>query len=62
MEMSAGVIHDYARELFAARGAKAISEAAEKARRFEKQGDREQAAMWRLVEDDLKSLRGPHAS
>ena len=62
MDMSATAVHDYARELFAAHGAKAIAEAAAKARRFENQGDRAQAEIWRRVEDDLKSMRGPHAS
>ena len=62
MDTSPTVISDYARELFAAHGAKAIAEAAEKVRRFEKQGNREQAEVWRQVEDRLKAMRGPHVS
>ena len=62
MAMSSTDVHDYARELFAAHGIKAIVEAAEKARQFEQKGDREQAETWRLIEQDLKSMRGPHAS
>ena len=62
MDTSAPFIADYARELFAAHGAKAIAEAAEKARQFEKKGNREQAEIWRKVEEKLKSMRGPHVS
>jgi hypothetical protein len=55
-------IFDYARRLFEARGAKAIAEAAQKARSFEQQGEGEQARTWRHIEAALRSLRGPVAS
>ena len=55
-------IFDYARRLFEARGAKAIAEAAQKARSFEQQGEGEQGRTWRHIEAALRSLRGPVAS
>ena len=58
--MQQGEIHDYARQLMEARGGQAIVEAAEKARKFEKQGENEQAQTWRQIEAALKLMRGPH--
>jgi hypothetical protein len=55
-------IHDYTRQLFEARGDKAVVEAAQKARSLEEQGQREEAETWRQVEAALKLMRGPHAS
>jgi len=43
-------IQDYARQLFEARGNSAIVEAAQKARSFEEQGNREEAETWRHIE------------
>ena len=40
----------------------AIVEAAQKARAFEEQGDKEQAQTWRRIEAALMQMRGPHAS
>jgi hypothetical protein len=51
-----------ARNLFAAQGAKAIAEAAQKADHFGKTGDREQAQMWKRVESALREMRGPRQS
>jgi hypothetical protein len=53
-------IHDYARQLLEAHGAKAIAEAAQKAISFEKQGELEQAKDWRHIEAAMKLMRGPH--
>jgi hypothetical protein len=55
-------IQDYARQLFEAHGFKAIAEAAQKARVFEEQGDKEQAQTWRSVEAALMLMRGPNES
>ena len=62
MRMQEIDIHDYARQLFEARGDKAVVEAAQKARSLEEQGQREEAETWRHVEAALKLMRGPHAS
>ena len=55
-------VHDYARQLIEAHGSRAIVEAAQKARAFEEQGDKEQAQTWRRIEAALMQMRGPHAS
>ena len=55
-------VHDYARQLIEARGSQAIVEAAQKARAFEEQGDKEKAQTWRRIEAALMQMRGPHAS
>ncbi len=55
-------IQEHARKLKDAHGDKAILEAAEKARRLEEAGDKEQAENWRRIEAALMQLRGPHES
>jgi hypothetical protein len=55
-------IHDYARQLLEAHGARAIAEAAQKAISLEQQGDFERAKDWRHIEDAIKLMRGPHQS
>jgi len=55
-------IHDYARQLLEAHGARAVAEAAQKACVFEQQGESEQAETWRHIEAALKLMRGPHQS
>lgn len=55
-------IHDYARQLLEAHGAKAIAEAAQNAIDLEKKGDFELAKTWRHIEDAMKIMRGPHQS
>jgi hypothetical protein len=62
MRMQEMDIHDYARQLFDARGDKAVLDAAQKARSLEERGRREEAETWRHVEAALKLMRGPHAS
>ena len=47
-------IHDYARQLLEAHGAKAIAEAAQNAIALEVKGDLELARTWRHIEDALK--------
>jgi hypothetical protein len=47
-------------KLLEARGAQAIVEAAQKATKFEMQGQNEQAQTWRQIEAALKLMRGPH--
>jgi hypothetical protein len=55
-------IHDYARQLLEAHGARAIAEAAQKALDCETKGQAEEAETWRRVEAAMKMIRGPHAS
>src|SRR4029077_20173560 len=55
-------IHDYARQLLEAHGAKAIAEAARNAIDLEAKGDVEMAKTWRHIEDAMKLMRGPHQS
>jgi len=60
--MDAAEIQRYARQLYEVQGAKAIAEAAQKARTFERNANDEQAQTWRRIEAALILLRGPHAS
>jgi len=55
-------IEDYARQLFEAHGAKAVAEAAQKARALEEQGKNDEAKTWRQIEAALKEKLGPHQS
>jgi hypothetical protein len=55
-------IQDYARQLLEAHGAKAVAEAAQKARALEEQGKLEDAESWRRIESALKLMIGPHQS
>jgi hypothetical protein len=55
-------IHDFARQLLEAHGAKAIAEAARNAIDLEANGDVELAKTWRHIEDAMKLMRGPHQS
>jgi hypothetical protein len=55
-------IHDFARQLLEAHGAKAIAEAARNAIDLEASGDVELAKTWRHIEDAMKLMRGPHQS
>ena len=55
-------LHDYARRLWEAHGAKAIAEAAQKASVLERQRKKKQAETWRHIEAALKLMRGPHQS
>lgn len=61
-EMNATDISALARYLFAAHGAKAIAEAAQKAASSGEAGDTEQAKVWQRVEAVLREMRGPHQS
>lgn len=61
-EMDYLEIHEYARRFFEVQGAKAIAEAAQKARSFEENGDEKEAATWRQIEAALMEMRGPHQS
>ena len=49
----------YARQLFETHGWKAIAEAAQKARTFERSNDKAQAEAWRRIEAALLVMRGP---
>jgi hypothetical protein len=60
--MQEAEIHEYARQLMESRGAKAVADAAQKARSFEDQGNGEEARTWRRIEAALKLMRGPHQS
>ena len=55
-------IQDYARQLFAAHGDKAIAEAAQRARSFEEEGNTQEATTWRHIEAALQMMRGPNQS
>jgi hypothetical protein len=55
-------IHDYARQLLEAHGAKAVAEAAQNAIDLEAKGEAELARTWRHIEDAMKLMRGPHQS
>jgi hypothetical protein len=55
-------IHDYARQLLEAHGAKAIAEAAQNAIDLEAKGEFQLARDWRHIEDAMKLMRGPHQS
>jgi hypothetical protein len=61
-EMKELDIQDYARQLLAAHGDKAIAEVAQKARASEEQGKSEDAKSWRRIESALKLMLGPHQS
>jgi len=62
MRMGEMEIYDYARQLLEARGEMAVVEAAQKARSFEENGQKEEAETWRGIEAALKLMRGPHVS
>jgi hypothetical protein len=55
-------IHDLARQLMEAHGARAVAEAAQKAATLEKEGKKEEAQTWRHIEEALKMMQGPHES
>lgn len=60
--MNALDISTLAHQLFAAQGAKAIAEAAQKAESCRQAGDAEQAKIWERVESVLRDLRGARQS
>lgn len=60
--MKAVDVEETARKLRAARGDKAISEAAQKAAEMEKLGRDEEARDWRQVEKALLMMRGANES
>ncbi|MFN0217589.1 MAG: hypothetical protein ACKVP4_02115 [Hyphomicrobium sp.] len=60
--MNAVEIQAHAQKLYEAHGAKALAEAADKARRYEQSGDDKLAGDWKLIGKALQQLRGPNAS
>lgn len=60
--MNAMEIQAHAQKLYAAHGPKAVVEAADKARAFERAGDKDQMQDWKKIEQALLVLRGPNAS
>jgi hypothetical protein len=62
IRMEALDVFDYARQLLAAHGDKAVAEAAQKAHAMEEQGKSDEAKIWRSVEASLKEMLGPHQS
>jgi hypothetical protein len=60
--MNAVEIHDHARKLHSAQGSKALAEAAQMVRRYEKTGDERSAEDWRRIELALQQLQGPRVS
>jgi hypothetical protein len=55
-------IRDYSRRLLGVHGDKAVLEAAQRAVACERQGERDQARVWRRIQATLKEMRGPHVS
>ncbi|RUO99521.1 hypothetical protein [Hyphomicrobium sp.] len=60
--MNAVEVHDHARKLYTSQGSKALAEAAQMVRRYEKTGDERSAQDWRRIELALRQLHGPHVS
>jgi hypothetical protein len=60
--MNAVEIHDHARKLYAVQGTKALAEATQMVRRYEKTGDERTAEDWRRIELALRQLLGPRVS
>ncbi len=60
--MNAVEIHDHARKLYGAQGARALAEAAEMIRRYEQDGDKRLVDDWRRIESALREMRGPRVS
>ena len=55
-------ILEYARKLTSAHGDAAEAEAAQKAAEFERQGDKEQAELWRRIRAAIAQSKSPHES
>jgi hypothetical protein len=55
-------VQEYAHQLLAAYGDRAVVEAARRAVESEQQKDVEEAKTWRHIEAALKAMRGPRAS
>ncbi|SIS94926.1 hypothetical protein SAMN05421759_10796 [Roseivivax lentus] len=53
-------IHEHARALYHARGAKAQAEAAQKARQLEETGAKAEADIWRAIQRSISEMRGAH--
>jgi hypothetical protein len=62
IEMDASQVHVTARQLFASAGPKALAIAAQKANELDRDGDTEQARLWRRIEAALVLMAGPRAS
>ena len=62
MRMSEIEISEYARQLLAAHGDKAVVEAAQKACLYEEKGEAEEAETWRHIQAALKLMRGSNVS
>jgi hypothetical protein len=60
--MSTTDVAALARHLYETQGARAITEAAQKAEFFVRAGDMEQAKMWQRVEEVLREMRGARQS
>jgi hypothetical protein len=60
--MQATAIEEHARKLLAARGDKAIAEAAQKAKAFEEHNELGEAKTWRRIEAALRQMQGPRVS
>jgi hypothetical protein len=60
--MQALEIQEHARKLMEARGARALADAAQKAKSFEEQGNKVEAETWRKIAAALREMNGPVAS
>lgn len=60
--MNAVEVQAHARKLFEVRGVKALADAAQMVRDFERRGDGHLADDWRRIEKALRELRGPGMS
>jgi hypothetical protein len=55
-------VQEYAHQLLAAYGDRAVVEAARRAVEFERQKDADEAKTWRHIEAALMAMRGPRVS
>ena len=60
--MNAMEVQAHAQKLYAVHGPKAVAEAADKAREYERTGDKAQMHDWKKIEQALILLRGPNAT
>ena len=60
--MNAVEIQTHAHKLYEVHGAKALAEAAQMVRQFERGDDKALAEDWRRIEKALTEMRGPNAS
>ncbi len=55
-------VHVFARSLLSTHGDKAELEAAQRAVQCDRDGDRDEAHVWRRIQAAIREMRGPHES